>query len=262
MNCTSAVGYPTETMEFPSASGYPGIFRTPVPGLGIKLSFLGLYLPHQWNGTGGSSFTSVSSKWTGSDYTVEFYRIGTVEPGTLSGLLSRFTYPAHNHVVRDMYINGAIQFEVKRPTCTTAADSVNIPVPLGTHSTDENFQNLPWTDFSIRLNCGGGTSGGALGVHITLTDAQRPDSVSSSFRFTGSDAATGLVLNIARADGTLIYAGPESSAIGNTNQWQAGTVATGESTFTIPLKARIVPDGSFMNPGTANTSALFTLAYD
>ncbi|WP_199103800.1 hypothetical protein [Aquitalea sp. ASV11] len=62
-------------------------------------------------------------------------------------------------------------------------------------------------------------------------------------------------------EGTPIGYGPDSSAAGNTNQWQVANIAQGVSNYSIPLGVRYIQTGNTVTPATVNGRATFTMSY-
>lgn len=110
---------------------------------------------------------------------------------------------------------------------------------------------------SITLDCSGGT-GAALDVLITLTDQSNPANRSDRLSLTSSSTARGVALQLLHGSRLLSY-GEDSSRDGNPNQWLAGSTDNG--LFSIPLTARYIQTGTFIQPGTANGIATFTMSY-
>lgn len=146
----------------------------------------------------------------------------------------------------------------RKPTCSVSTPSVRMS--LGTVSTTA-FRgvgsNAGSTTENISLSCGGG-DGSTRDVLITVTDQTQPANRTDVLSLAGGSTADGVALQLLRGP-TLIRYGADSSAIGNPNQWLAGS--TGNGTFTIPLTARYIQTGSSITPGTANGVATFTMAY-
>ncbi len=162
----------------------------------------------------------------------------------------------HNNV--RFIIPGVVINAPLKPTCSVTTSSV--PMSLG-QVTVSAFKGVGShagsATESIRLNCGGG-GGSTLDVFVTVTDQTQPANRTDVLSLAGGSTADGVALQLLRGP-TLIRYGADSSAIGNPNQWLAGS--TGNGTFTIPLTARYIQTGSSITPGTANGVATFTMAY-
>ncbi len=145
-----------------------------------------------------------------------------------------------------------------KPTCSVSTPSVAIH--LGALSAGE-FRGVGSVAGSasqdIKLQCAGGT-GGSQDVLVTLTDQTQPANRSDRLRLTADSTAAGIVLQLLHGNTVLSY-GPDSSAVGNPSQWQAGS--TGNGNFLIPLTARYLQTEPTVRPGTANGLATFTLSY-
>jgi len=97
-------------------------------------------------------------------------------------------------------------------------------------------------------------------AHVTLTDATNTGNRSNVLTLSPDSQAKGVGIEVLKGDTVLAY-GPDSNATGNLNQWHAGTISTGMSTFSIPLTARYVQTDPVVTPGSANGRATFTMSY-
>ncbi|KWA02548.1 adhesin [Burkholderia cepacia] len=136
----------------------------------------------------------------------------------------------------------------------TPADSISSREFSGVGSTS------PERDFSIRLNCTGGDPDTSTNAYVTLTDQTNNGNRSNQLSLTKDSTAKGVKVQILKA-GKLLSYGPDSSAVGNPNQWKAGNIPRGISSFEIPLTARYIQTESSVKGGTANAVATFTMSY-
>lgn len=113
------------------------------------------------------------------------------------------------------------------------------------------------TTQTLTLDCSGGT-GASLDVLVTLTDQTNPANRSDLLTLTTSSTATGVALQLLH-NGQVLRYGEDSSSVGNLNQWLAGSTDNG--VFQIPLTARYIQTKAFIQPGTANGLATFTMSY-
>jgi type 1 fimbria pilin len=95
-------------------------------------------------------------------------------------------------------------------------------------------------------------------VYTTLTDQTNPANQSNTLSLSASSTASGIGIQVLNGN-TVISYGPDSSVVGNPNQWLAGS--TGNGTFNIPLTARYAQTAPTVKPGTANGIATFTMSY-
>ena len=146
----------------------------------------------------------------------------------------------------------------QKPTCRVTTPS--LAMPLG-QVPSRDFKGVGSSAGSvsrdITLDCAGGT-GGILDVWITVTDQTEPGNRSNQLSLTRNSHARGVALQLLSGDRLVSY-GPDSSGVGNPNQWQVAN--TGNGALTIPLTARYVQTASTIKPGTANGLASFTLSY-
>ena len=87
--------------------------------------------------------------------------------------------------------------------------------------------------FSVDLSCAAGAQ-----VSITFTDATNPSNTSSVLSLASGSTATGVGIELRRANDVKISYGPDSAAPGTTNQWLVGAAPNGA--LSIPLSARYV----------------------
>ncbi|PHN63006.1 hypothetical protein AO268_02690 [Pseudomonas sp. ICMP 8385] len=146
-----------------------------------------------------------------------------------------------------------------KPTCSVATPSV--PINLGPVAVTEFRGGVGSIAGSatrdIQLQCAGGT-GGQQDVLVTVTDQTQPANRSDRLTLTGDSTASGIALQLLHGS-TVVSYGADANAIGNPNQWQAGS--TGNGSFLIPLTARYIQTEPAVRPGTANGLATFTLSY-
>jgi type 1 fimbria pilin len=98
-------------------------------------------------------------------------------------------------------------------------------------------------------------------MYVTLTDATNPGNFTDMLSPTEATANTGVGIRIFNGSNAVKF-GPDSSEVGNTNQWQVTTVRPGSSTVSIPLTAMYVQVGSTVRGGPVSAIATFTLAYN
>ncbi|WP_260430148.1 fimbrial protein [Burkholderia cenocepacia] len=235
-------------------------YPTPVAGVGYRIK--GGINPNQWwpnqdymPSTGGPLSSS-------SGFTIELVKTGPITAaGSLSGEIGQTYYPDHGSVVRRLFLTGGLPIVPSVPTCTV--QNKVIGVPLGSVSTKalETGGASDYKSFSINLRCSNGTAGTSTRMYITLTDAARPGNRSGllTLASSGSNAAAGVGVEIRRANDTIVSFGPDSPASGNPNQWFVGQY--GNTSVSIPLKARYLRGAGPLKGGLANAAATFTMSY-
>jgi len=132
---------------------------------------------------------------------------------------------------------------------TTASVSVTLPnVSAGSLNTGPSGR----TAFGLGLNCASGVK-----VYVTLTDASNVANTSNTLGLTRNSTAKGVGLQILNGANPVAY-GLDSAVAGNTNQWFAGTAASGA--MNIPLVVQYVRTGT-VTTGTVQGAATFTMSY-
>ncbi len=176
------------------------------------------------NGTGG--------------YAITFYVGGT---GSMTGLVS--------------VAQVAGSSSISSTACTVTSPSPSVPLdPIKASALTGIGSTAGEKSFPITLNC---PSAGTK-VFITLTDNANPANTSTTLALKSGSTASGVALQVLN-QGTPVAFGPDSSAAGNTNQWQAGTSSGGP--MDIPLSARYVQTDAKVKAGTVNGVATFTMSY-
>ncbi|OXI70050.1 fimbrial protein [Burkholderia sp. AU28863] len=137
-------------------------------------------------------------------------------------------------------------------TCTVTTPSVDVKLPPVAAS-QLNTVGMTAGDagFNIGLNCKSGSN-----VYVTLTDLTDQGNTGNQLTLTPDSSAKGVKLRILR-NGQPVGYGPDSIAIGNTNQWLVGPSAT---TTSIPLSAQYIATGP-VSGGKVKGVATFTMSY-
>jgi type 1 fimbria pilin len=260
--------------RFTGSTGIANVYATNIAGIGIRISYPTAfdttgYLSYSksnsstvndgGNGTGGEVVTttySVKIEWIKTSTTVGNGAItaGQVGVGQFNG-----------STVANIMLTGQTNIVAPAPpTCSvdsTSTQTVNLGNATTAQFNGVGSMTSP-TAFNIKFNCSGGTTGQSRKIYLTLTDATVPSNRTSNLNLAAASTASGVALRIQRNSGaTDVSFGADSATIGNQNQWQAGTVATGTSTFSVPLQARMVQTGT-LKTGSVSAKATFTAAYN
>ena len=195
---------------------------------------------------------------------IQLIKTGNVtEGGVLSGAYAN--YRANNgagQVLVEYRFSSPVLVTPKVPSCTVTTP--RIQVPMGETMAASVFTGVgstaPSRSFGIDLSCSGGDAGTSAKVYVTLTDATMPGNTSTTLSLSKDSTATGVGIQILRGEDVLGY-GPDSAAIGNTNQWLGARVAQGQTGTSIALRARYVQTSPRITSGTANAAATFTMSY-
>lgn len=242
---------------------------TSVPGIGYTSSLSGGGL----GGTIGMDTTIDSAKVPGgpagptfSDQlyvTVNLVKTGPISAGALSlnpqgpGIANRvgsfFVGTGGRTLFNVTMASNATSITSSACTVTTPSTSVALDKVLTRDLTGvgSTAKEVP---ISIGLNC---PSAGTR-IFITLTDNSDPTNTSNALSLKAGSSAHGVKFQIVNA-GVPVSFGPDSSAAGTINQWQAGTSSGG--TMNIPLSVRYIQTATPVQGGTANAAATFTMSY-
>lgn len=230
------------------------IYPTSIPNIGMRLS--------TFPGTG--SINSTLGAWDESfPITIELVKTGEITAGGyLSGAYAQYrANTVDGQLMVEFRFASPVKVQPRIPTCRVATPQVT--VPMGTMTT-AMFTGIGSTTFSRRfdlaLACSGGYPGTSTNAWVTLTDASQPGNTSNALSLTRESTASGIGIEIHRDD-TVLGFGPDSAALGNTNQWYMGNIAQGQAGLRVPLTARYVQTGAKVGAGSANARATFTLSY-
>ncbi|WP_322084612.1 fimbrial protein [Burkholderia sp. BCC1972] len=196
--------------------------------------------------------------------TIQLIKTGNVtESGVLSGAYANYwANSGSDQVLVEYRFAKPVLVTPKAPSCRVTTPRT--PVPMGETMASTVFTGVgstaPSRSFGIDISCSGGDTGMSAKVYVTLTDATNPGNTSTTLSLSKGSTATGVGIQLLKSDDVLGY-GPDSAAIGNTNQWLGGRVAQGAPGMSIPLRARYVQTSPRITSGTANANATFTMSY-
>ncbi|MDY7804736.1 fimbrial protein [Burkholderia stagnalis] len=259
IGCTGGLGY-VAYVPRPRTSKTFNWFPTSIPGVEMSVAFAD---SNRWAITtlwGSVGFIKTPpGSW--NQLRIFFRKSGPItEGGTISGLLGAMEPKGRAvGVFVEWRIDGNIVIDPQVPTCRVTTPAITVPLGNMPASTFTGVGTpSPSKPFNIELECSGIETGKNLNVYTTLTDHTNPGNVSDTLTLAKDSTATGIGIQVLNGS-TVVKYGPDSSAIGNKNQWKAG--AAGNGTFTIPLTARYVQTAPKITPGTANGLATFTMSY-
>ncbi|WP_415867911.1 fimbrial protein [Burkholderia ubonensis] len=255
VSCIPSVTNYITGVGVPSADN---IYPTSIPNIGIRLVDYRGVVPH-FDATIDDSTT-----WN-KDYTmrIELIKTGNITAGgVLTGSYAQYRADSVNgQLLVDYRFANPVLVQPRVPTCKVATPLIT--VPMGTVNA-HSFEGVGTTTrpqaFNISLTCSGGDAGTSTNAYVTLTDATNPGNTSTTLSMSKGSTASGIGVQILKGDALLGF-GPDSAAVGNINQWHAGTIAQGQAGLTIPLSARYVQTGAKVSAGSANARATFTLSY-
>ncbi|WP_186259847.1 fimbrial protein [Burkholderia gladioli] len=249
--CTEPLAYIYKT-----AIGVPNnrIYPTFIPNIGMRLS--------TFPGTG--TIDSARGAWNESfPITIELIKTGEITAGGyLGGAYAQYRANGiDGQLLVELRFASPVKVQPRIPTCRVATPQVT--VPMG-NMTTAMFTGIGSTTFvrhfEIELACSGGNPGTSTNAWVTLTDASQPGITSTTLSLTRDAGASGIGVQV-RRDDTVLGFGPDSAAVGNTNQWRMGNIVQGQAALRVPLTARYVPTAAKVGAGSANARATFTLSY-
>ncbi|MGF6094066.1 fimbrial protein [Pseudomonas sp. 18175] len=237
------------------------VYQTGVTGVGVGMVAQdrdgGSYEPVSGMATLRSGVNPGIPTW-GVRGQVFFFVTGNIQGGVIPGGTLGSLHVYTSGTMHDIAIANTLVGPPSKPTCTvsTPALTMNLGEVPARQFTGVGSVAGSATD-TITLQCAGGT-GATVDVRVTLTDQSNPANRSDRLTLTGSSTAAGVALQLLYGAQVVSY-GEDSSAVGNVNQWLAGSTDNG--LFQITLTARYVQTLDFIKPGTANGVATFTLSY-
>ncbi|KAB0640462.1 fimbrial protein [Burkholderia latens] len=234
------------------------VYPTSMPNIGIRMKWSTNYVPFR------GVFTNSTGSWNEQfKLTIELIKTGEITAaGVIGGAYAQYRPNDDTGPLLVEYrFASPVVIQPRVPTCKVVTPDVT--VPLGSVTT-AMFTGVGTTtfkrQFDISLACSGGDKGTATKAFVTLTDATLVGNTSTTLSLTKDSTASGIGIQVLKGDQVLGY-GPDSTAVGNINQWYAGTVAQGQAELKIPLSACYVQTGSKVGAGSANARATFTLSY-
>ncbi|GLQ49536.1 hypothetical protein GCM10010872_09850 [Dyella flava] len=256
--------------RFTTSAGIAYVYATNIPGIGIRVSYPNPVSVDtlSWSGNNNSTINNPGPGegiGTATLATVEWIKTattvgnGTISAGTVGIVMFNSVQIASINLIGATNIVSPTP-----PTCSVNANSTQT-VSLGAYTTTQ-FTGVgsmtPAKAFNVNFNCSGGTAGQSTRVYITMTDATVPANRTNNLNLAAGSTASGVAVRIRRNSGaTDVLFGADSATIGNANQWQAGTVATGTNTFSVPLQASMIQTGALAT-GSVSAKATFTVAYN
>ncbi|MBU4632475.1 fimbrial protein [Pseudomonas chlororaphis subsp. aurantiaca] len=254
--CSSAIG--RYEYRGVGAVGRFNTYSTSVSGVGIRIhhSYIGW-----WPKGGSTGSTSYPIYGNSPRVEVELVKTGPITAGgRLTGLIGALRFVDHGVDVQRFVISGNLEIKPRVPTCTVSTPAIAVGMgKVHVNALADKGATNPARPLEIRLQCSGGDAGAHTRMFMTLSDAANPGNRSTTLSLLSGTSATGVGIQILRSDDTPVSFGPDSAVAGNPNQWQIGEFGNGQ--VTIPLKARYIPTGGKVGPGTANAAATFTMSY-
>jgi type 1 fimbria pilin len=259
------VNSPATGMTFSAAGLSMPVYATNLPGVGFAMmardpSQSMLAIHH----AGATLLNTQHNKPNGWGLQGRVYLVATgpVSAGTINArtvanyALTNVTIASPGHVA--VNLADAVIAPPLKPTCRVQTPSIGMPLGrVASRDFKGPGSHAGSVTQTIRLDCAGGT-GGSLDVWISVTDQTSPGNRSDRLSLTRTSTASGVALQLLRGN-LLVSYGADSSAVGNPNQWHAGSTRNGA--ITIALTARYIQTERTIKPGVANGLASFTMSY-
>lgn len=238
------------------APGYTDVYQTGLAGIGIRIQWTNSLTPG-----GVMTMTSPMTSWNPGissgqfgpmpGFRVQLLNTGPVTPGviTFSNPVAKASYGG---ILAGQVSMNSITVNVLSCSVSTSSVAVQMPTALlaafpAVGSTTGS------TPFNINLNCAAG-----IKLMMTLTDSTSPSNTSGNLSLTSTSTAKGVAYQIKYNGNTVLY-GPDSPAIGNTNQFLVQN-PTAAGNLSLPFTVSYVRTGTVV-AGSANALATFTMSY-
>ncbi|MCS4258561.1 type 1 fimbria pilin [Pseudomonas protegens] len=252
------------------APGYYNVYLSNVPGVGFRWNAKWRWRENQSGSSQylvGSGKSLVKLRWVKGDVYkqsmwLEIIKIGDIQSGTLAG--NGLVNVAFNCVGIcnskgwTVYTSGksAVTVQLRVPTCSVSSSQIS--VPLG-RTSNMTFSGVGSTSkavpFKINLSCSGGDAGASIGAYVSFIDVNNWANQGSTLSLSAGSTASGVGVQILKGATVLGYGS------GSVNQWWAGNISAGVSSYDIPLTARYVQTASRVTPGTVSGMATLTMSY-
>jgi type 1 fimbria pilin len=267
---TSATLYVDLQTTASLASGFSDVYNTGIAGLGIRYTFNSstcnavnvvmangaVTLSCPFSGPLGGPRTPIDITVTSS-----LVAIGAIESGASSlstapvvAVAYRTSDATGSSWAQSPLYTGSATGSIIQATCSVSQPNIAVSLPnisvaalsSGVGATTGS------TAFSLTFSCSAGAR-----VLITLTDNANPANQGDALQLTSDSTAQGVGVQILNGTSPLSF-GPDSAAVGNTNQWSPGNSPNGP--LLVPLTARYIRTGTIA-AGTVKSLATFTMSY-
>lgn len=253
------------------ASGYDDVYRTNVPGLGVRYKLTdGLGTDCETlpvTVTNGSTRVTChemhGSDTPGQDFritvSVQFVKTANRTIGMLRTIPALTATASANNQAGSWpwgsVVSGSASGLFANQACTVITTAVAVTMPPA------RVKDLPSVGstagdkpLSLTLNCDAGVR-----VYATLSDATEPFNTGTTLSLTPDSSAQGIGYQILFA-GNLVAFGADSAVAGNDNQFPVTSSSVSGGAVYVPLTARYLRTGAVL-PGSANAAATFTMSY-
>ncbi|MGU0693178.1 fimbrial protein [Pseudomonas aeruginosa] len=251
---------------------YP-IYKSNVPGVGYVI---GLRDPNatKWTGINApetqiypapGTITGEAPGTLGFVAQVKFIAIGRIKPGVYSGggeqvATLRVTSASGTQMATTvpLYVQ-SFTLTATTTSCRVtqgAQQTVNLPA-VTAGSFNAHPESRESASFSLSLSCDAGVS-----VYATMTDASNPTNTEDFLKLGIGSTASGVGIRIFKnGEANPVKFGPDSSAIGNLNQWYVGRSNSNNTPFVIPFLARYYKTSDKVGTGSVRASSTITFSY-
>ncbi|EGT0645522.1 fimbrial protein [Citrobacter braakii] len=232
-------------------SGFPHIYNTGIPGVGIKVYYTAFTQDTFDNpprtGTMGQGAIPVDGSGLGQGVTVELYKTGPIKSKNIdSGLYFQKTYD-NLEVVRGSIVAG----QVIQLACSLNSSTITVPLPdaLGSAFTGRGTTKGD-TAFTINLNCDAGTR-----INASLSGTQSAETSNDSILALSGAGTSGVASGIGIQ---LLY---DNTPLKLNNNILLKTSAGGQEFPPGAFTARYFQTKDNVTVGSANATATLNITY-
>lgn len=269
---TTGVLIATFTTDKPLVAGMTDVYQTNIAGLGVRYTVTADQCAEKTVTITNSTATlncTVSGPLntavpTAATVTTQFVATAPLAVGNLTltsvpklGVSYQTSVQPGNSWGQTPVYVGTASGTIRQQSCSVqnSAQAITLPT-VTTRSLDSGAGTVAGSQpFSVDLSCAAGAQ-----VSITFTDATNPSNTSSVLSLASGSTATGVGIELRRANDMKISYGPDSAAPGTTNQWLVGAAPNGA--LGIPLSARYVRTTGTLAAGSVKALATFTMSYN
>ncbi|WP_081067990.1 fimbrial protein [Burkholderia territorii] len=248
---------------------YP-VYETTIPGIGYAVAVIDGLVGGDWKPLTANLDLGVRNRYVSSSIKIRAVLVvtGPVKSGTYSFSSYWFALRGIGTTSGAEMINlttglGSISAKVTvaARVCKVVdgADTVvNLPPVTATSFNGVGSVSSQAAErFAITLDCQED-----IRLHATMTDASDPSNTTDILTLAPGSTASGVGIRILRDNGsTPVSYGPDSSSIGNPNQWYITTTPLNGARVAVPFVAKYAQSGAKVSSGSVMARSTITFSY-
>lgn len=246
---------------------YP-VYETSIPGIGYAVAIRGVQGVDNWQPLTANLDYGVRGRYDSVAISTRGVLVvtGPVKSGTYS--FSSYLLAARGigttsgaEMVNSKFGSISAKVTVAARVCKVVdgADTVvNLPPVTGTSFSGVGSVSSQAAErFAITLDCQED-----IRLHATMTDASDPANTTDILTLAPGSTASGVGIRILRDNGsTPVSYGPDSSSVGNPNQWYITTTPLNGARVAVPFVAKYAQSGAKVSSGSVMARSTITFSY-